>query len=46
MEKQKEELNKMCDVLTEKRHEAAAALQENIVKALRDLNFLEVRFDV
>ena len=45
-EKQKEELNKMCDVLTEKRHEAAAALQENIVKALRDLNFLEVRFDV
>ena len=46
LEKQKEELNKMCDVLTEKRHEAAAALQENIVKALRDLNFLEVRFDV
>lgn len=40
------ELKTLCDELTELRKKAAGALRENIIKALKDLNFLEVAFDV
>ena len=40
------ELKGLCDELTGLRKKAASALGENIIKALQDLNFLEVAFDV
>lgn len=40
------ELNRLCDSLTELRKKSAQSIRQNIVKALKDLNFLEVMFDV
>lgn len=40
------ELGKLCDGLTEIRKRAGEAIRKNIIKALKDLNFLEVQFDV
>lgn len=40
-----EELASLCDKLTELRKKAAGEISKQIVKALKDLNFLEVKFD-
>lgn len=40
------ELKKTCDKLSQHRKDSAKKLEKNIVKALKDLNFLEVRFEV
>ena len=41
-----QELQTSCDKLTKLRKQAAEVMKEQIVSALMDLNFLEVRFDV
>lgn len=41
-----ESLKKECDLLSKLRKEAALPLQEQIRKALMDLNFLQVRFEI
>lgn len=40
------ELLAVCTRMTEKRKQAAAALTDQITESLRDLNFLEVRFEI
>ena len=42
----KKELDKACELLSQKRKTVAKRLVENIVNALTDLNFLDVRFDM
>lgn len=45
-QKTEKKLGELCDKMTELRKKAAGALRKNIIKALTDLNFLEVVFDV
>lgn len=46
LQKLESELNVLCDKLTGLRKKSAVSIRTNIVKALKDLNFLEVMFDV
>lgn len=46
LEKEKAELVKHCETLTGLRKEAAKELEKAMVQAMKDLNFLEVKFEI